>query len=243
MNIRKIMTDRSILLRSFKDAGTNKIGKLWQAIQPDKKRLNSNSQPKTRGHIKNSMVWVLNNTELMSVCGVGAFAVLWFIYPKIDRFEPAIALVLVAASALAFKKRNVDDSIKKKISNSDPIKDWYCSENNSNTEYSAVFKKEPGIKIVQYMEAENPDFKEPWLEGLYPDSSTKSHKVSIQFNGNELISRTVLIVDGGRAHIPMPKSSTKLETNNFDKALCQILGAQSGYDTAYYFRQAKFKIT
>ncbi len=83
------------------------------------------------------------------------------------------------------------------------------------------------------------NFKEPWLNKLFPDPHASSYQVSVQYNNNELFNKIILLVDGGRVFLPLPRSRQKLETTEFDLAICQILNGKTGYDTSYYFRQSK----
>jgi hypothetical protein len=131
----------------------------------------------------------------------------------------------------------------KVISRSHPVNDWHNNEVFSELEHIAVYRKEPAIKIVRNTLALNDNFREPWLSNLYPDQRTSTYNISVQFNGNELLKRTILLIDGGRVYIPMPRTVNSLETTQFELAICQVLNGSSAYDTAYYFKQSKIKVT
>jgi len=191
-------------------------------------------------------IHLLTHIEKYQLIVIGLFALIWNFQSDKSWPEPLIALLTVIFAAIALKKiiikSNVDEELEKIISRSHPINDWYSNEQFSENEHIAVYKKEPVIKIILFHDAINDNFKEDWLNKLYPDPNASSHRVSIQYNGNELFNKTILLLDGGRIYLPLPKSPIDLETTEFDLAVCQILNGQTGYDTAYYFKQSKMKL-
>jgi len=188
-------------------------------------------------------IHLLTHIEKYQLIVIGILAVVWNFQSKEEWPEPLIYLLTVIFTAVALKKiiikSNIDEELKKIISRSHPIQDWHNNEEFTENEHIAVYKKEPAIKITLFHSAINKDFKEGWLNKLYPDPQASSHRVSIQYNGSELFNKTILLVDGGRIYLPLPKSALNLETTGFDLAICQILNGKTGYDTAYYFNQSK----
>jgi hypothetical protein len=188
-------------------------------------------------------IHLLTHIEKYQLILIGLLALIWNFQSDKSWPEPLIYLLTVIFAAIALKKiiikSNIDEELEKIISRSDQIQDWYSNDQFTENEHIAVYKKEPAIKITLFHDAINDDFKEDWLNKLYPDPKASSHRVSIQYNGNELFDKTILLVDGGRIYLPLPKSPVSLETTAFDLAVCQILNGQTGYDTAYYFKQSK----
>ena len=193
--------------------------------------------------IKNVGIHILTHIEKYQLIVIGILALIWNFQADKSWPEPLIYFLSVIFAAVALKKiivkSNVDEELTKIISRSNPIEDWHRNEQFAENEHIAVYRKEPAIKIVLYHNAVVDDFQEPWLKKLYPDPKASSHRVSIQYNGNELFEKIILLVDGGRVYLPLPQSLENLETTEFDLAICQILNGQTGYDTSYYFRQSK----
>lgn len=191
-------------------------------------------------------IHILTHIEKYQLIVIGFLALLWNIYSDKDWPEPLIALLTVIFAAIALKKYivkgNVDEELEKIISRSHPINDWYSNEQYSENEHIAVYRKDPSIVITLYHEPINDDFKEKWLNKLFPDPKASSHRVSVSYNGGELFYKVILLVDGGRVYLPLPKYPDTLETTQFDLALCQILNGQTGYDTAYYFKRTNMML-
>jgi len=197
--------------------------------------------------MKKAIIHLLTHIEKYQLIAIGILSLMWLCNPTSDRLEPLIVFVTVIFAAFALKKiivkGNVDEELKTIIARSHPVNDWHANEVFTEEEHIAVYRKDPAIKIVRYTKPVVENFKESWLNGLYPDPKADSYKVSIQHNGSELIKRTILLVDGGRVYLPLPKSPADLTTNEFDLAICQILNGSTAYDTAYYFKQSKLKLT
>ncbi|MAP34713.1 MAG: hypothetical protein CME75_02755 [Halomonas sp.] len=192
---------------------------------------------------KSILIHVLTHIEKYQLLVIGLLALLWNFQSDKDWPEPLVYFLSVVFAAVALKKiivkGNVDEELQKIIARSNPISDWHTNEQFSENEHIAVYRKDPSIKLVRYTDAVVEGFQEDWLDGLYPDPRASSYNVSIQYNGNEVMKRIILLVDGARVFLPLPKSPKTLETNEFDLAICQILNGQTGYDTAYYFKQSK----
>jgi hypothetical protein len=189
---------------------------------------------------------VLTHIEKYQLLVIGTLALIWNFQSDKNWPEPLIVFLTIIFAAVALKKiiikSNVDEDIEKIVTRSLPVDDWHTNEQFTANEHIAVYRKEPAIKIVRYLDPVVENFKEPWLEKLYPDPKANSYNVSIQYNGNELINKIILLVDGGRVFLPLPKSPQTLETTQFDLAICQILNGQTGYDTAYYFNRSKMTL-
>ncbi|MCR9966070.1 hypothetical protein [Vibrio antiquarius] len=187
------------------------------------------------------------NVEKYQLIVIGFIALLWNVYSNQNWPEPLIALLTVIFAALALKKiiikGNVDDDLERIVSRSDPISDWYSNEQYSENEHVSVYRKDPALVIYLFHDPVNSDFKEPWINKLFPDPKVTSHRVSIRYSGGELFNKIILNVDGGRIYLPLPQSKITLETTPFDLAICQILNGQTGYDTAYYFKRTKMVIS
>ena len=196
--------------------------------------------------MKKILIHIITHNEKYQLVFIGFLAALWFLCPDEGRLEPLIVIITVIFTAFALKKRvlkgNVDEEIKRTIANSHPINDWHNNEVFTENEHIAVYRKDPAIKIVRYTTPVVENFHEEWLKGLYPDPKANSYRVSVQYNSNELIELIILVIDGGRAFIPLPKSSSDLTTNQFDLSVCQILNANTRNDTAYYFKRTKIKL-
>jgi len=188
-------------------------------------------------------IHIFTHVEKYQIVVIGFLALIWNFQAEKSWPEPLIVLMTVVFAALALKKiiikGNVDEDIEKTVSRSDPISDWHTNEEFSEDEHIAVYRKDPLVKIVRYKKPIVENFKEPWLEGLYPDPKANSYNVSIQYASSELINMIILVVDGGRVFLPLPKTRDTLETTEFDLAVCQILNGQTGYDTSYYFKHSK----
>lgn len=193
--------------------------------------------------MKRILIHILVHIEKYQLIIIGLLAIAWLICSDNQKLEPLITLFGAIFAAVALKKivikGNIDESISKTIARSHPINDWHTNEEFSEENAIAVYRKDPSIRIVRRREPLVRNFRERWLEGLYPDPSASSYYVSIEFNGNEILNLTILTVDGGRVYLPIPTTPTTLETNEFDLAICQILNGQTGYDTSYYFSQSK----
>lgn len=191
-------------------------------------------------------IHILTHIEKYQLIVIGFFALLWNFYNDSNWPEPLIALLTVIFAAIALKKiilkGNVDEELEKIIARSHPINDWHSNEQFTENEHVAVYRRDPAIVITLYHEPINSDFKEEWLNKLFPDPKASSHRVSIQYSGGELFSKVILLVDGGRVYLPLPKSLVNLETTQFDLAICQILNGQTGYDTAYYFKRTNINL-
>jgi len=191
-------------------------------------------------------IHLLTHVEKYQLVVIGLLALAWNFQNQENWPEPLITFLTVIFAAVALKKiiikNNVDEELEKLISRSHPINDWYTNQQFTGNEHIAVYRKEPAIKITLYDEAINDNFREAWLNKLYPDPQASSHRVSIQYNGSELFDKTILLVDGGRIYLPLPKSPIDLETTGFDLAICQVLNGKIGYDTSYYFRQSKMTL-
>jgi len=196
--------------------------------------------------MKKIIIHILTHIEKYNLIIIGLLSLWWLLCPENKYLEPLIAVVAIIFAAIALKKiiikGNTDIELMKIISRSHPIDDWHNNEQFTEKQHIAVYRKDPRLKIVRYTDAINDDFREQWLKNLYPDPKAQSFQISIQFYGNELITRIILLVDGGRAFIPLPKSPTDLTTTEFDLALCNIMNHKIGYDTAYYFKQSKIKL-
>ncbi|WP_290705468.1 hypothetical protein [Amphritea sp.] len=186
-------------------------------------------------------IHILTHIEKYQLIVIGLLALLWNFNSDSNWPEPLLVLMTVIFAAIALKKiiikGNVDEELEKIISRSHPINDWYSNEEFSENEHVAVYRKDPAIVISLYHDPVNKDFKEQWLNKLFPAPQVSSHRVSIKYSGGELFSKLILLVDGGRVYLPLPKSPLNLETTQFDLAICQILNGQTGYDTAYYFKR------
>ena len=197
--------------------------------------------------MKKIIIHFLSHIEKYRLIAIGILSLFWVLFPDNNKLEPLIAFIVVIFAVFALKKivikGNVDIELMKIISRSNPVEDWHTNEQFNEKEHIAVYRKDPKLLIVRYTDPLNDSFRESWLNYLYPDPSAQSFQLSIRYEGNELINRTVLLVDGGRVFIPLPKSPKELTTTEFDLALCQILNHTTLYDTAYYFKQSKIKIT
>lgn len=197
----------------------------------------------SRKKLKKISIHFLTHIEKYQLLVIGILALIWNFQSDKSWPEPLVYLMSVVFAAIALKKviikGNVDEDLQKIISRSNPVVDWHTNELFTENEHIAVYRKDPSIKIIRYNTPINENYQEDWLDGLYHDPRASSYNVSIQYSGNELMNRTILLVDGARVFLPLPKSPQTLETNEFDLAICQILNGQTGYDTAYYFRQSK----
>ncbi len=196
--------------------------------------------------IKLVFKFILNNHEVCQVVVLGLMATIWFLFRETSWPEPMFVLLTVIFSAIAFRrllyKPRYDDELKTKIARANAVDDWHNNEEYSEFEHIAVYLRDPLVKIVRYKEPIVEGFKEPWLDSLFPDPQVNSYSVSVRYSDNEVITMTVLIVDGGRAFLPLPKDPIKLEISMFELAVCQILNGKSGYDTFEYFKRTRMSI-
>jgi len=75
----------------------------------------------------------------------------------------------------------------------------------------------------------NDDFKEKWANS-FPDPQASSHILDL-FMSNTLVDRIVyVVVDGGRAKLPIPKSTTDLSVTQKEYELFKLIdGMESGH--------------
>ncbi|MEQ5809345.1 hypothetical protein J3369_18220 [Alteromonas sp. NFXS44] len=197
-------------------------------------------------YLKKCGIHILVHIEKYQMLVIGTIAVIWNIDNQSNWPEPLIVLLTVIFAALALKKiiikGNVDEDLEKVISRSKPISDWYTNDKSQENLKIAVYRKDPALILTLHYDPVVDNFNEGWLRNLYPDPKVSSHQVSITYKGGELFEKIILLVDGGRVFLPLPKSRELLETTEFDLAICQILNGQTGYDTSYYFKQSKMKL-
>ena len=158
---------------------------------------------------------------------------------------------------------DVDSVVEQSICNSNIVEDWYINEQYSGPDMSlsgdgllngdigeqkreiAVYKKDPSIVITLYRsEDDNKEFMEEWLKPLVADREHNSmHRVSITYNGAEIIEKRILNIDGGRGYIPLPRSAqTPLTVDFLSIAICQILYGKGRYQTQFYLKRAELVI-
>jgi len=181
-----------------------------------------------------------------------------------DWVEPIALTVGLLMPALIFGidryfPPDVDSVVEQSICNSDIVKDWYINEEYSGPDMSlcddgrlngdigeqkreiAVYKKNPSIVITLYRsEGDNKEFMEKWLKPLVQDKQHNSmHRVSITYNGAELVERHILHIDNCRCYFPLPKSAqAPLQADFLSIAICQILNRKGSYQTQFYFKRA-----
>ena len=105
----------------------------------------------------------------------------------------------------------------------------------------ASYKPDLSITLAWGLTANN-DFREPWAN-KFPDPKASSHYADIFFN-NALVYRVpYVVVDGGRAKLPIPKSPTDLLIPSAYSALIELLDEIETYTSQYdqYFSLAGFK--
>jgi hypothetical protein len=182
--------------------------------------------------------------------------------------EPAVLCIGLLVPGLIFGidrvfPRDIDSIVEQTICNSDMLKDWYI-----NTTFSgpgsylsgdgllngdiaeekseiAVYKKNPAILITLFhSENDNKSFMEPWLDPLVRDKDHNSqHRVSVTYNGAEVIEKRILCIDGGRCYFPLPISSQPpLQADFLSIAICQILNRKDDYSTQFYFKPASVDV-
>ena len=89
----------------------------------------------------------------------------------------------------------------------------------------------------------NEDFKEDWANS-FPDPHASSHIVDLFFS-NTLVERiTYVVVDGGRAKLPIPKSVKDLHVNKVEHGIVKLIDSmESGVSNfTEYFNMAKLQI-
>lgn len=160
------------------------------------------------------------------------FAILW-LATKNTSWEPwtvlTAALVAVGQLLMTFAEntlpkaiRDMDiDEIKSVIVHSNPQSDWRRIDTIISINYS--FKKDPNLRIVHsYGDdgIQNSDFQEPWAN-KYPHPKATGYFYGVYY-GTALLEQVILVmVDGGRADLPLPDRST-LMTDEFTYAIARI---------------------
>jgi hypothetical protein len=155
--------------------------------------------------------------------------------------------------------RDIDSVVEQLICNSDMVDDWYINPEYSGPDMTlsgqgtlngdigeqkreiAVYKKDPSLVITLYRsEGDNKEFMENWLEPLVADKEHNSmHRVSVTFNGAEVIQKNILNIDGGRCYFPLPKSpKPPIRSDFLSIAICQILNKKADYATQFYLKRA-----
>jgi hypothetical protein len=109
--------------------------------------------------------------------------------------------------------------------------------------HSSVAAFRPDLSITMaWGLSHSDDFEEPWANG-FPDKRASSSFFDVFYN-NALVYRGVYVmVDGGRAKLPLPKSRADLVVPVRYSFLVRLLDQLDGYSTDYtdYFRRAGFK--
>ena len=129
----------------------------------------------------------------------------------------------------------------------DKLEFYYHYEGQPNVLHSvshgmvASYKPDLSITLAWGLTA-NDDFKEPWAN-KFPDPKASSHYADIFFNNALVYRELYVVVDGGRAKLPIPEITKELlipqKYSSFIKLLDNIDTYISDYDR--YFAQAGFK--
>ncbi len=129
----------------------------------------------------------------------------------------------------------------------DKFEFYYHYEGQPNVLHSvshgmvASYKPDLSITLAWGLTA-NDNFKEPWAN-KFPDPKASSHHADIFFNNALVYRELYVVVDGGRAKLPVPKSREELIVpkgySSFVKLLDEIDTYISQYDQ--YFSQEGFK--
>jgi len=161
-----------------------------------------------------------------------AFAIIW-ISTGDASWEPwtviTAAAVAVGQLAMTFVEnslpkaiRDMDiDEMKSVIIHSDPKSDWTRTDTVISMNYA--FKKDPNLRIVHSYGDDGvhiPDFQEQWAN-KFDSPKAASHFYGVYY-GTALLEQAVLVmVDGGRADLPLPDRST-LVTDEFTYSIARI---------------------
>lgn len=125
---------------------------------------------------------------------------------------------------------------------------YYTYEEQANVLFSdshgMVASYKPDVSItLSWGLTVNDDFKEEWAN-KFSDPKASSHYVDVFFNNSLVYRDLYIVVDGGRAKLPLPRSRTELFVPRdyylFIKLLDEIDGYISDYDR--YFKGAGLNI-
>jgi hypothetical protein len=105
---------------------------------------------------------------------------------------------------------------------------------------SAVFREDVAISLAWGLQADA-TFAEPWAT-TFPDPKASRDFVDVFYNNSLVYRDTYIVVDGGRACLPMPESADSLTVPRGYASLIRLideLGLRtSDYDS--YFKRAGF---
>lgn len=118
----------------------------------------------------------------------------------------------------------------------------YAVDPNDDIHYSvAAYKPDLAITMAWGMPCLK-DFKEPWTD-RFADKKASSRYVDVFYSGSVVFRDLFVVVDGGRASLPMPKAGTnevKVLEATFIRTLDELNSSTSRYDD--YLKQAGFEL-
>lgn len=119
-------------------------------------------------------------------------------------------------------------------------KDRWTEINSHHT--IAVYKPDISISLGFGMDWKE-KFDEPWAK-KFPDPEASSELIDVYYYGALVYRDISIIVDGGRAYLPMPKSRNELVVakgyHDFIRLRSELSGAISQFDE--YFERAGLQI-
>ena len=113
-------------------------------------------------------------------------------------------------------------------------------ESASSHHVVASFKEDLSITMALGLTA-NPDFKEAWAN-IFHNPHASTHHVDIFYNGAMVYRDSYVLVDGGKAKLPMPKRAMLVPKSYycFVRLLDNLGGYASRFET--YFNKSDLQV-
>jgi len=177
------------------------------------------------------VIWIAGKDVEPVVYVLGAISTLLFTGPTLARF------------VLADKKPIRDmsyDEILEFIKTTDPKTDWHWLKTNWAEE--AFLKEDPRLRLrVRWDDTgiHDKSFNEPWAISQ-SDQTATSYWYDLYYDSG-LIDRFILVsVDAGKANLPLPAESTKLEVDPLSYKVAQVFDKHNTLDE--YMNKVGFSV-
>ncbi|GLQ66951.1 hypothetical protein [Gluconobacter kondonii] len=92
-----------------------------------------------------------------------------------------------------------------------------------------TYKNDLNLNIKRDDEAERREFSEPWAN-KHPDPHAYSKYFDVRYGQSHLERKHLVVVDGGRAILPIPKSAIDLTVTDEDLNFARIIDEPSAVD-------------
>lgn len=175
-----------------------------------------------------------------------SIAVFWFFTPDNSRLEPALVLAslfstivnLAAAWAsppLTGLSRN---AVFTRVAESNPTQDWEEGARQGGELYYYVWDSNLCIEHDRIKSARQA-FREPWVLKFPDKENVWSEEYVVRLGTTSIASFRMVVVDGGRAIMPLPKGPQDLKITRLQYVLAKVFDRLDTLDD--YMRQAGFE--